>query len=969
MIDRFNVPTRMAIAWFGGIALTLAISTVSVRGDDAVDFKRGVQPVLEAHCIKCHMPGNAKGELSLATRADVLKGGEDGAAIQPGDADASHLIKMITPGADGKAKMPKKGDTLPADAIAKLRAWITSGAAWPDGVVVRERAKADRTWWSLQPLSDAEPPTTPGAPEAWTRNPIDKFIYAKLAEQHLTPNAPADRRTLIRRVTYDLIGLPPTPEEVEAFVADKSPDAYAKLVDRLLASPHYGERWGRHWLDVARFGESNGFERNVIIDNLWPYRDYVIRSFNDDKPFDRFVREQLAGDVIDGDNVDVAVGTAFLVCGPYDNVGNQDPVQKAQIRANTIDEIVRTTAEAFLGLTVGCARCHNHKFDPIMQADYYALCATFAGVYHGSRDVATPDELKQRAEALAPLNARLKELDAAKAALDKSIAQNAKQREAEATARWTRPPVDRYGTEERFDAVDARYVRLVAESRDDQPNARAGFGIDEFEVWTAGEATRNVALASNGAKAEGASRVAPDFADAYAAKNAIDGRFGARWISTEPTLTITLADTQRVDRVVFSSDRIHDLPKTHVKTRFVGDYHIDVSLDGKTWTTVADSSDRKPPSAAHAKQRLRDATITPDEQKRLAKIAAEKRDVQAQIAKVPSPPSWWVGQFRAAPGPFNIFVGGSPQRPGDAVHAASPSTLMDVAKPYTLDDKAPESQRRMALAEWIVADDNPLTPRVLANRLWHWHFGTGIQSTPSDFGYMGGRPTHPELLDWLARQLHASGWQLKPLHRLIVTSQTYRQSSAFRDDAAQVDSDARLLWRFPPRRLSGEEIRDSELAIAGKLDTRMGGPGFRLYEYQQDNVATYVPLDRFGPETYRRAVYHQNARAQRVDVMTDFDCPDPAFAAPRRSATTTPLQALTMLNHNFTMDMAGALAERLQREAGKDAASQVRRAFLLAFAREPSADEADAAQRLITQHGLRALCRALLNSNELIYIN
>ena len=445
-----------------------------------------------------------------------------------------------------------------------------------------------------------------------------------------------------------------------------------KLIDRLLASPHYGEQWGRHWLDVVRFGESRGFERNEIIDNAWPFRDYVIRSLNEDKPFDVLVREHLAGDVIGKDQPGVEVGVTFLVGGPYDDVGNQDAAQAAQIRANTIDEMIRATAEAFLGLTVGCARCHDHKFDPVLQRDYYGLYATFAGVYHGSRAVATAEQRQARDEALRPLNENRDRLTKQLAALDAAI--------------------------DKLSQQQADLNRQLAE-------------------------------------------------------------------------------------------------------------------------------------------------------------------VNRQINAVPPLPTWWVGEFKPITDKFQVFLGGDPQRRGAEVVPASLSALDAVAPPYRLSDDAAEGQRRLQLAEWITYPDNPLTPRVLANRIWHYHFGTGIVETPSDFGYMGGRPTHPELLDWLARQIQQHGWRLKPLHRQILLSETYRQSSAFRADAAAVDADSRYLWRFPPRRLAAEEIRDTMLSVAGKLDPKMGGPGFRLYRYLQDNVSTYIPLDEHGPETYRRAVYHQNARA------------------------------------------------------------------------------------------------------------
>lgn len=702
----------------------LALSAWLVGGVFArspVDFGRDVAPILEQHCIRCHQPANKKSGFSLATCAD-LKSNE---YVVAGEPDASYLIDVITADNGEKPLMPKEGAPLSAREVAALRDWIREGAYWPDGVVVKDRAKADRNWWSLRPLAANEPPSA-GIPAEWCANPIDRFIYARLAAAGLRPAAPADRQSLIRRLTYDLTGLPPTPEETEAFVSDASSEAYEKLVDRLLASPRYGEQWGRHWLDVTRFGESTGFEVNHVIENAWPFRDYVIRSFNEDKPFDRLAIEHLAGDAIGRGDPAVEVGLTFLVCGPVDIVGNKDPVQAAQIRADTVDEMIRATGEAFLGLTVGCARCHDHKFDPITQRDYYSLYAAFAGVHH-----------------------------------DETESANGKQK-----------------------AAANRLCRF------EQP-------VDKQSVFERGDA----------------------------------------------------------------------------------------------------------------------------------------------------------------------------QRKGEQVVPASMSTLANSAKGYALAADAPEQERRKALAEWLVAADNPLTPRVLANRLWQFHFGTGIVATPNDFGYMGERPSHPELLDWLANRLFEEGWHLKALHRLIVTSQTYRQSSDCRDEAAKLDADTRLLWRFPPRRLSAEEIRDTILFIAGKLDEHMGGPGFRLYQYTRDNVATYAPLESFGPETFRRSVYHQNARAARVDLLSDFDAPDCAFSVARRVPTTTPSQSLALMNHNFSMAMADALSQRLAAAAGAaNLPAQIKLGFTLAIEREPSGAELVAATALVEKYGMRAFCRAILNSSEMIYL-
>jgi hypothetical protein len=949
----------------------LASPPSSGRADEPVDFRRDVAPILERHCIRCHQGAGAKGKLSLATASDLLAAEH----VVPGQPEASDLIELVTASTpDQRPAMPQKGDPLAPEQVAVLRRWIAEGAVWPDGLVLSDKTRADNSWWSFRPLAAVPVPaqavTGDGLSGTWAMNPIDWFVLAKLREKGLRPSPQADRRTLIRRVTYDLTGLPPTLEEVAAFLADPSPAAYETVVDRLLASPGYGEHWGRHWLDVVRFGESVGFERNIIIDNAWPFRDHVIRSFNDDKPFDRLVLDHLAGDIIGRGDPAIEAGTGFLVCGAYDNVKSADPVLTAQNRANEIDDMIRATSEAFLGLTVGCARCHDHKLDPILQQDYYSLQAIFSGVVHGSRVVATAAARRAYESRVKALRAERARLESERTRLERLILARAEDHAQDYESRWIRPPADPAETVETFPPTMARLVRLVVEGRKDNPELTTAFGIDEFEVWTADAAPRNVALAANGGRAAGASRAGNDFDDAYSAKLVIDGQFTAVWIAGGSELTITLARPQRIDRVVFSNNRGFDTNTKFFRIPFVGDYRITVSDNGAIWTEVASAHDRQPLSPAWRRKRLLALEATPEERTRLATLAAELSRAGEQLAAVPQLPSWWVGVFREAPGPFVISLAGDPQRKGPPVAVASLSALSAVTPGFHLTDDTPEPERRLALARWLVDPRNPLTPRVLANRLWHYHFGIGIVDTPSDFGAMGSLPTHPELLDWLARQVRVHGWRLKPLHRLIVTSAAYRQASTLRPDAARVDASSRYLWRFPPRRLAAEGVRDTTLTLAGKLDRRMGGPGYRLYRYLEDNVATYVPLDEHGPETYRRAVYHQNARASRADVLTDFDCPDFAFAAPRRAATTSPLQALTLMNHRFSLDMAGALAERLRREAGTgDPEGQVRRAFLLAYARLPDGHEVRMAAELVRKHGLQSFCRALLNSNELITLD
>jgi len=964
--------------------LIIAPAFVAYAGDAANEapasqfFHAEIEPILVGRCLTCH-GGDRKAELDLRSGATLETGGKSGAAVTPGDAGASLLYQKVAAG-----EMPPD-DALSETEVAAIRRWIDDGAYFPDTPLDPFAATTDKRagydWWSFQPIEDVEPPAV--SDERWNGNAIDRFIYARLQESKLEPSPPAHPRNLIRRATYDLTGLPPTPQDVNDFIAECEAEtgsraevgerAYEALIDRLLASPRYGEQWGRHWLDVVRFGESTGYEVNHVIDNLWPFRDYVIESFNNDKPFDRLIREHIAGDSVDPGNPDVEIGMAFLVAGPYDIVGNKDPVQAAQIRANTVDEMIRATTESFIGLTVGCARCHDHKFDPISQRDYYELYATFGGVSHGNRTVATEEERASYNEAVRPFREERDALEAERDAISDAILARAEERIDEHMANWPREPVDRTGTEETFEPVEAKYLRLISEGADNNPYATTNHKIDEFEAYTAGESPRNVAASANGGSAEGRGRNAEDFGEAYKADVAIDGKFGVSWIAVGPELTITFAKPERIDRVYFSSDRNDAIGKDNPEARFVCEYRIEVSQDGDTWTEVANSHDRKPVNDAHRRKRLLAAETTADEQAKLAELDGKIAKLDEKIRSVPGLPQIWAGVLNQPGESFYIFEGGSPQRKGAEVAPASIKAASLKAPGYELDAGAAERERRRALAEWITNDENPLTARVLANRIWHYHFGTGIVATPSDFGFMGGDPSHPQLLDWLANELvHPSSGvddarRLKRVHKMIMMSQAYRQSAAHREHAARIDGDSRLLWRFPPRRLRAEEVRDTMLQVAGELDLTMGGPGFRLYRYIRDNVSTYIPLDEHPPETYRRSVYHQNVRAARVDVMTDFDFPDCAMSAPRRVSTTSPLQALTLMNHSFTLDMAASLAERLRNDADT-CEGQVSRAFELAFSRKATDAEKQEACGLIEKHGLEAFCRALFNANEMIYI-
>jgi mono/diheme cytochrome c family protein len=950
---------------FAGLLL-LGSSAFAADPAGVAFFEQKVRPVLVEHCYSCHSAEakKLKGNLYLDSRAGWEKGGDSGeAVIVPGNPEASLLLRTVQH-LEADLEMPPKKPKLSDAVIADLAAWVKMGAPDPRDGVKMEAKRADKSWWSLQPLA-----------KEFAHHSIDEFIKAKLAEKKLTLNSPADARSLIRRMTYDVTGLPPTAEEVEAFgkAHQASPrEAVEALADRLLASPRYGERWGRHWLDVIRFGESNGFERNFVIDDLWPFRDYVIKSINDDKPFDRFIIEHLAGDVVGKDDPRVEVGSAFIVAGPYDDVGNQDVVAQKNIRAATLDDMITATSGAFLGLTVNCARCHDHKFDPIPTEDYYRLRAVFEGVTHGRRVIATPAERDAFASATKPHQALLKKLKAERESLDDAIEARAKL--ASDQTKPTRPKIDEQGTSEVFEPTEARYLRFVVEgfTTDHQANAKGkrsgGQGkLTEFQVWSAEDAHWNVALASYGTKAEGAkSATAEDFPEAYGPQYCIDGKLGEAWFIGEPAvLTLTFARPEKINRITFINAR-GDRGTNDSKVRGATpcEYEVQVSTDGETWRTVASNEGREPWTAAHGIASARRDVITPEEQQEIAALDKQIAQAERQLKAVPALPQVWAGNYAQPKDPTFVHKGGDPMKPAEAVAPSSLNVLDRVTKPYELKPDAHEGERRLALAKWITSHDNPLTPRVLANRVWQHHFGTGLVDTPSDFGFLGSKPTHPELLDYLAVRLVANGWRLKPLHREILLSETYGQSAAHREASAKVDKDARLLWRFPPRRLSAEELRDTMLTAAGQMKLEpMGGPGFRLYKFTQNNVCTYFPLDRHGPETYRRAVYHQNARASVVDILNDFDLPDIAFAAPRRANTTTPLQALTLLNHSFSLEMAKALSDRL------DPHDPVNSAYALAFQRQPTAKEREAASRLIASHGQEAFCRALLNANEFLFID
>jgi hypothetical protein len=944
------VPIRLPLL----LSLVALPGLYSARADEPLDaarsaalFQSHVGPLLKANCLRCHGGKKTEGGLDLSNRDTLLKGGDGGPAVVPGSARKSLLYQLAAHLKE--PHMPDGGEKLPADDLAKLAEWIDLGAAY-DAPLAGGKPAAH---WAFGAVRRPAVPKIRNTKHE-IRNEIDRFVIAKLRDAGLSLSPEADRRTLIRRLKFDLLGLPPTPEEVDEFAADSSPGAYEKLVDRYLASPQYGERWARHWLDVVRFAESNGFETNQPRQNAWPYRDWVIRSLNDDMPYDEFVREQLAGDALGSD-----AATGFLVAGAWDAVKSPDVALTSQQRADELHDMVSTTGSAFLGLTVGCARCHAHKFDPIPQLDYYRLKAVFAGVQHGERPLRNtgPVALAERQrlrEELAAVESRLAGLEP----LADPAATDAR-----------RPPVNSKRNVERFKPVRAKSVRfLIFATNQLEPC------IDEFEVFTAGPKPANVALASAGAKVTSSGNYAgaPAIHRLEFVNDGIPGN-NRSWISNRPgrgRLEIEFKEPAEIDRVVWGRDRqerFTDRTATH--------YRIDVSLDRETWVVVASSDDRQEFGipVAGAPPGLGFFERVAWEQ--LANHAAAAR---ASLAALEGTRTVYAGRFTAPEPTFRLHRGDPMQKK----EPVGPGVLSEIGPKFAITANATDAQRRAAFAKWVTDPENPLTARVIVNRLWQHHFGTGIVDTPSDFGRNGGKPTHPELLDWLAAELvqpteptdgrpwaFGGPWSLKHIHRLIVTSATYRQSSAANPDGLAKDAQGRLLWRYPPRRLEAEALRDSILFVSGKLDLTRGGPGFDLFEPNTNYVKVYTPKKLFGPAEFRRMVYQQKPRMQLDDTFGAFDCPDAGQIAPKRNVSTTPLQALNLLNSTFVLQQAGFLAGRVQKEAGRETAAQVKQVFRLAFQRPPSARERAAAEKLVREHGLPALCRAVLNANEFIFVD
>jgi len=909
-----------------------------------VDFVREVRPIFEKHCYECHSEKKQKSGLRLDIKSEAFKGGDNHAPdIIAGKAKDSPLIHFITTD-DEDELMPPKGK-LSSSEIETLTAWINEGAVWPDGVDLAKLADK-RDHWSFKPLPRSgdilSPQRGQDGPAPAT---IDAFIESKLKENGLTMSPEADPVSWLRRVTFDLTGLPPTPEEMDAFLKSKNHDA---VVERLLASPRYGERWAQHWLDVVRYADTHGFEVNTERPNAWPYRDYVIKAFNNDTPYDRFIKEQLVGDALGQD-----AATGFLVTASVllpGQIGKDDP-SKRLARQDSIDEIVVNIGQTFLGLSVGCARCHDHKFDPITAKDYYAMQAFVAGVEYGDRDLRTPEAEAAREEAKR-LQPRLAEIDQELARFVPLVKSGAE-----------RPMINARENADRFAPTNAKRVRFTIKATNNLEPC-----IDELEVFnTRGE---NVALATAGTLRKSGGDIG--VAERHELRFINDGRYGngRSWMAKEQGkgwVELEFKQEQTIERVVWGRDR-----EGKFTDRLAIDYQIEIGDSAGQWHTAADASDRRkfdPKSQRIVKPTL--SGLSPDETKRAKPLMQEKTDIEAKIKAAENAQKVFAGTFRT-PDDIHLLNRGDPEQPKEPVVPAVLSALGD----WKLTKETPEQKRRQSLAEWIASPQNPLTARVMVNRIWQGHFGTGLVPTPSDFGRMGMKASHPELLDWLAAEFIRSGWSVKHMHRLIVLSATYgrtsfptrSQSSGNElENSFYKDAESRYLWRFPSRRLEAESIRDSMLAVSGQLNVKMHGRGFNLFD-QRGGLSGFDPIETFTPDNQRRMIYAHKVRREPETVFGAFDCPDAGQSTAIRRASTTPIQALNLFNSRFTLAQAEAFAARVKKEMGEDSTKQITRAYRLALSREPTREELAEAQPIVRQHGIAPLCRALFNSNEFLFI-
>ena len=982
--------------------ILLSLPTLTAEPDfDAV------KSLLESRCLSCHNTQDRKGDFSLETHEQMTDSGQ----VSPGSPEESGLLQVVLSERNEAPSMPKDGTPLTAAEAKVLHDWIAAGAKWPASVTLSQPAVTSFDWWSFQPIRNPPIPDVQTDTASWLTSPIDRFVLDRLQKKGMQPSDRADRRTLIRRVTYDLTGLPPTPAQVEAFVNDKAPNAWAKLIDRLLDAPQYGERWARHWLDVVKYADTCGYDKDKLRPNSWPYRDYVIRSFNEDKPWTQFVQEQIAGDVIYPGTSDGILGLGFVAAGPWDFIGHVEvPESKIDGRvARNLDrdEMVTNTLNAFCSVTIQCARCHNHKFDPFSQEHYYSLQSVFAAVDRAERVYDTDPKIEQRRRELtaaqtdAANKLRKLEKEIADAGGDELKQLNA---EIKTLSDQTNPKDKRpeYGYHSALvkknniakwvevdlgESVEVTHIILNA-CHDEFAGINSGFGFpvrfrvegrinagDKLQVIQdfTGSDFRNPRLIP--VEAKPAAPVAVRFVRVTATVLA----------ERQNDYMLALSELQIFDST--GKNVAHGKPVNAVDSIEAPVRWRKSNLTDGIWPQA------EKPEAFVKLEKLQDTQDellkhinTPERMQRKQHLEKARDKAAAEIGKLPKGRVVYAaathfnrrGNFmptQGVPRTVKVLHRGNIQQPLDEVSPGVIPLRANSDWKLPLAENHSEGDRRAALAKWITDPNNPLTWRSIANRIWQYHFGRGLVESPNDFGRMGQQPTHPKLLDWLASEFRRTQ-SIKHMHRLILTSQTWQQSSGWNAGMAEQDSDNQYYWRFNRRRLSAEELRDSILSVSGKLNLKMGGPGFYLFVLEKTAHSPHYEYHKFDPSdenSHRRSIYRFIVRSQPDPWMTTLDCADSSQSTPRRSETLTSLQALSLLNNRFNLTMAKYFAERLQRETAETETNQQRhvatRAYQLVTGRYPTRQEADSLEAYTREHGAANLCRVLFNTSEFVFVD
>jgi cytochrome c553 len=924
------------------LILTLACLLVAAGPDDpaphaadardAAFFEARVRPVLVEHCVACHGPKKQEMGLRLDSRAALQRGGDAGPVVVPGDPDGSALVEAVR--RDGPIKMPPDA-ALPAQAVADLTAWIKAGAPWPEAAATVAKAPGEASaHWAFQPVNKPDPPAARDARRAAT--PIDRFLLARLDEAGLESSPRAERATLIRRATFDLTGLPPTPEEVAAFEADPAPDdvAFARLVDRLLASPRYGERWGRYWLDVARYADTKGyvFEEEARYPWAYAYRDYVIRSLNEDAPYDRFLVEQLAADRL----VEAGADRRALAALGFLTVGGRFMKNPHDIIDDRIDVVTR----GLLGLTVTCARCHDHKYDPIPQADYYALYGVMASSTEPTVPplFEPPPETEAYREFAREMEAREAKLHAFIRAKHTELVEGAKRRVADyllaAHERRNQPATDEFML-----LADGGDLNPVMIRRWQAAVERARQARDPvFALWVACEDVP-------------ADRFADEVQALLESDEVRDG--------VHPVLLH--AFRERPPATLAEAAALYGAVLNQVEAAWQ-DYRRRAELEHRAIAGLPDPALESLRQVFHGPDAPPIVEMPPEGDLALLPDRASQATRKELLGAIEkwraegpgAPPRAMALVDRPQPVEPRIFLRGNPGRKGPAVPRRFLTALAGPEPPPFQDGSG-----RLELARAIADPANPLTARVLVNRVWMHHFGAPLVGTPSDFGTRGEPPTHPELLDWLAATLLDDGWSLKALHRRIMLSSAYQQASEDRSDALRLDPENRLLWRMNRRRLDFEAMRDALLATAGRLDGTLGGP----------------PEPRIvDPNSTRRTLYGFLDRLNMPGLFRAFDLPDANATSPRRSQTTVPPQALFLMNHPFAREMARATLQRPEIAAETDAGRRIERLYRLLYGRDASDEETRLGRAFVERSenadaAWERYVHALLLANEFVFID